>query len=500
MPELTLSMIVKNEEKYLRECLESVKDIADEIVIVDTGSTDRTIEIAKEFNAQIFEFEWIDDFAAARNHALSKSNGKWILYMDADERLLPESIPHLQKIISGNKKFGARCLIDCPDTYNNKPSAIMYPRLFPNDKRNRFTGSVHEQILESLQKNGYKIKDTQIKILHVGYDVPQEEMVIKANRNLKLLEKEFQKTKSIYSAFQLAQTYGVLEDVENVKKYFGYIIKTPKSPPIYKANAFRYLAAKEFEANNIGESLNLAKKAESFGGGNHPILYSLLSKLYTVMGDLERAQTYIDKAFNTNKSETKSDFILTAEPMALLFQALQVSTLAQNKEKFNFYLNELKKIDKSVTEQNKLMDLVEKLFNHIEIEPNKCEQYSDLFNIENSRLLFTLIDKYPFPKTKIALLENMKGDVCNTSAFLNSCGHSLLELGDERGAKIYFEKSLDIEIVDPSIIFFLISVYVSTDEIEKINKLLVKADEKFGNIPEINEKLEILKSKLSSIL
>jgi len=87
MPRLTLSMIVKNEEANLRDCLESVKDVVDEIVLVDTGSTDKTIRIAEEFGAKIYRFNWINDFSAARNFALKQSTGDWILYLDADEGL-----------------------------------------------------------------------------------------------------------------------------------------------------------------------------------------------------------------------------------------------------------------------------------------------------------------------------------------------------------------------------------------------------------------------------
>ncbi len=89
---LTLSMIVKNEEKYLEDCLKSVRGVADEIVIVDTGSTDHTIEIAQEYNAKLFHYTWINDFSAARNYALEKSTGDWVLYLDADERLSKSSL------------------------------------------------------------------------------------------------------------------------------------------------------------------------------------------------------------------------------------------------------------------------------------------------------------------------------------------------------------------------------------------------------------------------
>ncbi len=82
---ISLAMIVKNEEKVLRECLNSVKDIVDEMVLVDTGSEDDTVDIAKEFGAKLYEFKWCNDFSFARNFAAEKCSGDWILVLDADE-------------------------------------------------------------------------------------------------------------------------------------------------------------------------------------------------------------------------------------------------------------------------------------------------------------------------------------------------------------------------------------------------------------------------------
>ena len=87
MPKLSLCMIVKNEEKFLAGCLESVKNIVDEIIIVDTGSTDKTIEIANSYNAKVYHFEWKNDFSLARNESIKHATGDWILILDADERL-----------------------------------------------------------------------------------------------------------------------------------------------------------------------------------------------------------------------------------------------------------------------------------------------------------------------------------------------------------------------------------------------------------------------------
>jgi len=95
-PSLSLCMIVKNEEEYLQECLASVEDVVDEIILVDTGSTDRTVEIAGQFDAEVHHIPWNDDFAAARNESIKHASGDWILQLDADERLDPESKKELR--------------------------------------------------------------------------------------------------------------------------------------------------------------------------------------------------------------------------------------------------------------------------------------------------------------------------------------------------------------------------------------------------------------------
>ena len=101
---LSLCMIVKNEEKYLHDCLQSVCDIVDQIVIVDTGSEDKTIEIAKEFGAEIHHFDWVDDFSAARNESIKQATSEWILWLDADERLESLSKNEIQKILKPESK------------------------------------------------------------------------------------------------------------------------------------------------------------------------------------------------------------------------------------------------------------------------------------------------------------------------------------------------------------------------------------------------------------
>src|SRR3990167_648830 len=101
MPKQTISlcMIVKNEEKYLGQCLNSVKEIVNEVIITDTGSTDKTKEIAKKFKAKIFDFKWNDDFSEARNESLKHATKEWILVLDADEIINRDDLNKIKEIV-----------------------------------------------------------------------------------------------------------------------------------------------------------------------------------------------------------------------------------------------------------------------------------------------------------------------------------------------------------------------------------------------------------------
>ena len=101
---ISLCMITKNEEKFLELCLNSVKSIVDEIIIVDTGSTDKTKEIAKKFNAKIIDFKWIDDFSAAKNESLKHATRDWVLVLDADEVIEKKDLDKIKNAIENSEK------------------------------------------------------------------------------------------------------------------------------------------------------------------------------------------------------------------------------------------------------------------------------------------------------------------------------------------------------------------------------------------------------------
>ncbi len=184
MPTISLCMITKNEAALIEDCLLSVKGLVDEIIIVDTGSTDKTIEIARRFTDKIYEFRWIDDFSAARNESLKNATGDWILVLDGDEVLPQESKEKMRTAIAS----GEYCAYFLPQVtftkiYTKDPTFISNRieikghsfegytvgdiiRLFQNKKEIKYDFFVHETVEPSLKHHNLKIGWLPAPFLH----------------------------------------------------------------------------------------------------------------------------------------------------------------------------------------------------------------------------------------------------------------------------------------------------------------------------------------------
>jgi len=189
-PHLTLAMIVRNEETFLGRCLLSVKDLADEIIVVDTGSLDATKQIALDAGAKIVDFPWCDDFSAARNAGLDASTGRWILVLDADEYLPESSVSAIREIITSDSHPNRAFHLLNKSTTDGGRTGIAghIVRLFPNNPQIRYEWPVHEQVVTSLQRLGVSIENTSIEIIHTGYS-SADVNAAKQTRNLRILEK-----------------------------------------------------------------------------------------------------------------------------------------------------------------------------------------------------------------------------------------------------------------------------------------------------------------------
>jgi tetratricopeptide (TPR) repeat protein len=171
--ELSLCMIVKNEQASLPRCLNSVKDVVNEMVILDTGSTDRTIEIAREWGAKVYQFEWCNDFSAARNQALKYVQGKWILVLDADEVLTQEIVPPIQQALK-NEHYLAINLLRKEIGASQSPYSLV-SRLFRNHPQIHFSRPYHALVDDSVQallqqKPQWQVVSlSSVAIEHYGY-------------------------------------------------------------------------------------------------------------------------------------------------------------------------------------------------------------------------------------------------------------------------------------------------------------------------------------------
>ncbi|MEJ5358209.1 MAG: tetratricopeptide repeat protein [Desulfobacterales bacterium] len=188
IPSLSACLIVKNEENRICGCIGSLRGLVDEIVLVDTGSTDRTARIAEALGARVVETAWRDDFAAARNVSLSEARGDWVLILDADERISAEDHERIRRLITRHRKkkaafrlvtrnytdeCGARGWAANDGSYPELEKASgWFPsvkvRLFPRDPRIRFVHPVHEVVEPTIRKLGLPILDGDVPVHHYG--------------------------------------------------------------------------------------------------------------------------------------------------------------------------------------------------------------------------------------------------------------------------------------------------------------------------------------------
>jgi tetratricopeptide (TPR) repeat protein len=195
LPEgISLCMIVKNEERFLAECLDSVKDIVDEINIVDTGSTDRTVEIARSYGANIEFREWRSDFAWARNEALAMATRRWTLVLDADEELESESLTLLRSLRTTPAALTAVYInivniIDDPTGVGTMSHRLI--RLFPTNPVLRYSGVIHEALARN-DGNDLSAVLSTVKILHKGYTVEMLNVREKDARNKPLISRAYE--------------------------------------------------------------------------------------------------------------------------------------------------------------------------------------------------------------------------------------------------------------------------------------------------------------------
>ncbi|HVX11705.1 MAG TPA: glycosyltransferase [Pirellulales bacterium] len=212
---VSLNMIVRDEEANLPACLDGIADLVDEMVIVDTGSTDETKAIAHRYGARVFDFPWRDHFAAARNEALERASGDWVFWLDADDRLDEEERRKLRALFNTLRDELAVWLLQCisPSAGDQAAMTVLEQgRLFRHDPRVRWQYRVHEQIVPAIERLGGATYRSDIVVRHVGYsDALQRRAKLQRDLRLLALDNADQPDDPL-TLFHLGWTHSLLGD------------------------------------------------------------------------------------------------------------------------------------------------------------------------------------------------------------------------------------------------------------------------------------------------
>ncbi len=294
-------MIVKNEEDNLKDCLSSFGPVADEFVIVDTGSTDGTVSIAKENGAEVIESEWRDDFSYSRNISLDHAQGPWCMWVDADDRLPPSEVGKILKLKSEapDRAFCFRVAIPMEGGFR---SEFMQLRMFPFDERIRFKNPIHEEILSSLKRINYTVFNVMnIEIIHTGYADPEMKRK-KADRNLRILMANLRQYESdpLFLS-QIGDAYNILTDFKKATEYYEKAFRLPVSKDGHKELYDKIpvrLAQMWSDQEDYHQAMEWVDCALEINSESLQTFY-LKAEISEKLGDLTQAVQYYEKAILT---------------------------------------------------------------------------------------------------------------------------------------------------------------------------------------------------------
>ncbi len=218
-------LMVKNEEEMLPDCLESIRDFVDEIIVVDTGSTDRTVEIAQSFGARVYHQPWEGDFSKHRNYSIDQATGEWIFIIDADERLYDGDAEKLQPYLHNDEcEIISISVVNHYKLHGGMTTHLPSVRLFRKSYGLRYEGTVHNQIPLTSKDKVYR---APARIKHLGYDLAPEKMRAKFERTRKLLEEQLaEDPNNAFALFNYAQLLQIDEHGKYRREFIPQILES----------------------------------------------------------------------------------------------------------------------------------------------------------------------------------------------------------------------------------------------------------------------------------
>lgn len=418
---ISVAVIVKNEELVIKRCLKSLNNFADEIILVDTGSDDDTLKIAQTFTNEIYHFEWINDFSAARNFAISKCKGKYILIMDADEYIDEIQANEYKKWLEKEKKSDYESYIVNIHNFSETLEIVTHQtiRLIKNNPNNKFVGKIHEQIVAP------NYSHSPIEIYHTGYFSSIIDSKNKVDRNYNMLLNEIETKPHSLNYYYLAKEYIRKNDLNQAKIY---LIKALGNPEVYQQMWVHYGFITLLEVLDVQNETDEMKKISSDLINEFPTqpeYYYYYGKSVLEDGDLVLAkhlfegaiallsESILDKSNifeNSLKALWKIYYI--SDETKLSFQTLKSLIILHPQKKMyvRMYINLL------LLNKNDIMNDIFEMNEVDDITKNEILRFLIIHNsLDNAVLYLLKINK-----------ESLYSDVIEFSNFINH-GHPMSE-------------------------------------------------------------------------
>jgi GT2 family glycosyltransferase/glycosyltransferase involved in cell wall biosynthesis len=349
---LSLCMIVKNEEEHLMNALFSINPLVDEIIVVDTGSTDRTKDIAKIFGAKVYDFEWTDDFSKARNFSISKASGKWLFILDADEVISPQDYHVINEVVRRKEKnieaysFVTRNYVDNMSYTGWTANDGRYPneergtgwfsskkvRLFKHDSHIYFENPVHELVEPSLRKTGIKIKECMVPIHHYG-KLNTRKIITKGQDYYSIGKMKLNdKNNDVESLFELAvQAMELKKYNEAIELWQKFLALKTDIPKTYLTTALLNAGSASLRLAKYEEALLFSEKAIALAPElKEAVVNYALSELY--IGDVKKVIGLLE-----------TQLLRTPEYVPAIALLSSSYYIDGNKEKGRIYMEYIKK-------------------------------------------------------------------------------------------------------------------------------------------------------------
>jgi len=359
--DISLCMIVKNEERVLGSCLASAKDAFTEVIVVDTGSTDRTIEIAKEHGADVYEHPWENSFSVVRNHSLSYARGAWLMWLDADDTISRDTAFRiLQAVMSApDDVMGFIVPVQFVDEGPGAGTRVDHVKIFRNLPGIHFEGRIHEQILASLREampHGRLARIDGAVVLHSGYDNSAEGQKRKAERDEVLLALDFEERPNHpFVHFNLGMTAFYRGTYADAARWLISCLELSKPEESHVRKAYALLGLAYRELGNPAKALQTFKRGLKVAG-HDPELHFNCGLVAAQIGELVEARKHYE---------------LAGKPIGDYFTSMDIGILG-HKRLFN--------LAQVCLQQGNFREAKENWLQAIEANPGFIESYLALFD------------------------------------------------------------------------------------------------------------------------